>query len=84
MFRLPTSSRIILFGMVVTLPAAGAQEKYRDPPEAIRRILDAEPLPTVILSPDRSMLVLLRRPGLPSIEKVAATWKPQRLWTRAL
>lgn len=72
MSRVRASTRIAFWAMVIALPAAQAQERYREPPDAIRRILDAEPLPTVSVSPDRSMLVLLRRPGLPSIEKVAA------------
>src|SRR5262245_56862521 len=50
---------------------AGAQEKYRDPPEPIKSILDAEPLPSVSVSPNKQVMLLMRRPGLPSIAKVA-------------
>ena len=72
MLRLSARLRGSLLAAIVLAPVANAQDKYRDPPEAIRRILDAEPLPIVNMSPDRSQLVLMRRPGLPSIEKVAA------------
>ncbi|MGQ0765544.1 MAG: prolyl oligopeptidase family serine peptidase [Gemmatimonadota bacterium] len=63
---------VIALSLTAAGSMAGGQEVYRDPPDAIRRILDAEPLPSVVLSPDRALLVLMRRPGLPSIEKVAA------------
>ncbi len=71
--------RVVRAGLCLSLVAgvaapvaARAQDRYREPPDAIRRILDAEPLPIASMSPDRTQLVLLRRPGLPSIEKVAA------------
>ena len=72
MVRLSALLRVSLLATIVLAPAAQAQDKYRDPPDAIRRILDAEPLPIASMSPDKTQLVLLRRPGLPSIEKVAA------------
>ena len=72
MVRLRATFRAAGLAAIVLAPVANAQDKYRDPPDAIRRILDAEPLPIVNMSPDKSQLVLLRRPGLPSIEKVAA------------
>ncbi|MGQ0646388.1 MAG: prolyl oligopeptidase family serine peptidase [Gemmatimonadaceae bacterium] len=72
MGRLSAFLRLSVLALFAVVPAANAQEKYREPPEQIRRILDAEPLPIVSMSPDKSLLVLMRRPGLPSIEKVAA------------
>jgi hypothetical protein len=49
-------------------PAGG----YREPPAPIARILDAEPLPAVSVSPDRRWLLQLRRRGLPPISEVGA------------
>jgi dipeptidyl aminopeptidase/acylaminoacyl peptidase len=51
---------------------AGAQDGYREPPAPIARILDAEPLPVVVVSPDRRWLVHLRRRALPPISEVGA------------
>ena len=45
---------------------------YHQPPEPIRSILDATPTPLVTLSPDRSRMLLLERPGLPSIAELSA------------
>lgn len=56
------------------VPAAGlrAQTGYRQPPAPIAQILDAEPLPAAVVSPDRRWLVQLRRRGLPPISEVGA------------
>jgi len=72
MVRLRAPLRVSLIATLILAPAVQAQDKYRDPPDQIRRILDAEPLPIASMSPDKTQLVMLRRPGLPSIEKVAA------------
>ena len=63
---------LILPLLLAAVHPAAAQDKYRDPPEPIRRILDAEPTPSVSVSPDRTTLLLMRRPGLPPIAEVAA------------
>ena len=67
-------------GALLVLPLAaaslGAQQGYRQPPEPIRAILDAMPTPTVVPSPDRSRLLVLDRPGMPSIAEVAAPYVP--------
>ncbi len=52
--------------------SAAAQEGYKDAPAPIPAILDAEPLPLVVVSPDRSSLLLLERRALPPIAEVAA------------
>lgn len=49
-----------------------AQSAYRQPPASIAQILDAPATPTALLSPDRSLIVLLERPGLPSIAEISA------------
>ena len=49
-----------------------SQDAYREPPAPIPAILDAEPLPAVQVSPDRSWLLLMGRRALPPIVEVAA------------
>jgi dipeptidyl aminopeptidase/acylaminoacyl peptidase len=52
---------------------AAAQETggYQMPPQVLADIMDAPPTPGVFLSPDKEWLLLLERPGFPSIEEVA-------------
>ncbi|MFZ2285567.1 MAG: prolyl oligopeptidase family serine peptidase [Bacteroidales bacterium] len=63
--------RKILFTTLLAglLMPAEAQEKagYQLPPQAIVSIVDAPQTPSVLLSPDNSTLLLLDRPGLPTI-----------------
>jgi dipeptidyl aminopeptidase/acylaminoacyl peptidase len=49
-----------------------AQEPYHDPSPEIAKILDAAPAPLVVLSPDRTRLLIVERAGLPPISEVAA------------
>lgn len=56
---------------LITAPLL-AQDGYRPPPAPIPQILDASATPLVSVSPDRSMLLLLERPGLPDIAEVSA------------
>ncbi len=59
--------------LLLAVPGAlWAQERYRDPLPVISRILAALPAPAVLASPDRSKLLLMEQPGLPSIAEVAA------------
>ena len=44
---------------------------YRLPPAVIASILDAPPTPALSVSPDRRVIALLGRPGLPSIAELA-------------
>jgi dipeptidyl aminopeptidase/acylaminoacyl peptidase len=44
---------------------------YRLPPAVIANILDAPPTPALSVSPDRRVIALLGRPGLPSIAELA-------------
>jgi dipeptidyl aminopeptidase/acylaminoacyl peptidase len=53
--------------LVLAAPVAEAQEPYRTPPDIVRRILDAPPLPGVSSSPDGSVLLLAQPQGLPTI-----------------
>jgi dipeptidyl aminopeptidase/acylaminoacyl peptidase len=48
--------------------SAPAQESgYKLPPKVIVDVLDAKPLPTVVVSPSRTQIALLGRPSMPSI-----------------
>lgn len=60
-----------LAALLALTPAVGMAQ-YRQPPAPIAQILDQPATPTVQLSPDRSQLLLLERPGLPPISDVAA------------
>jgi dipeptidyl aminopeptidase/acylaminoacyl peptidase len=64
--------RLPALALLVVPAALAAQGGYRQPPADIARILDAPPLPAVSVSPDRSTLLLVSRPGLPPISEVAA------------
>ena len=57
--------------LLVLTPALAAAQ-YRQPPAPIAQILDQPATPLVQLSPDRTQLLLLERPGLPPINEVAA------------
>jgi dipeptidyl aminopeptidase/acylaminoacyl peptidase len=59
---------------LVVSPAAQspAASGYLTPPKVIADIMDAEPLPTVTVSPDRTMLLVAYRRSMPSIAEVAA------------
>jgi dipeptidyl aminopeptidase/acylaminoacyl peptidase len=62
------SARSLFVGLLVlTAPVAEAQEPYRTPPDIVRRILDAPPLPGVSASPDGAVLLLAQPQGLPTI-----------------
>ena len=49
-----------------------AQGGYQQPPDVVARILDAPATPTALPSPDKQLIVLLERPGLPSIAEISA------------
>ncbi len=61
---------------VASLTAQPAQSPattgYLTPPKVIADLMDAEPLPTVSLSPDRTVMLLSHRRSMPTIAEVAA------------
>jgi len=61
---------------VATSPSAqsSAPAGYLTPPKVIADIMDAEPLPAVVLSPDRTTMLLLHRRAMPTIAEVAAPY----------
>ena len=50
-------------------PASGG---YQVPPKVIADLMDAEPLPAVSVSPDRTVLLLAHRRAMPTLAEVAA------------
>jgi dipeptidyl aminopeptidase/acylaminoacyl peptidase len=56
----------------VAPPLAAEAPAYLLPPDPIPRILDAPPPPSLSLSPDRAVLLLTEREGLPPIARLAA------------
>jgi dipeptidyl aminopeptidase/acylaminoacyl peptidase len=57
--------------MFTTVLADDTAIGYQMPPQILVDIIDAPPTPGVYLSPDGEWMLLLIRPGLPSIEEVA-------------
>ena len=66
-------TRLLCVGLpsLAVVARIAAQESYRNPIPSITRILDAPALPAVLPSLDGSKLLLLERPGLPSIAQLA-------------
>ncbi len=58
----------------LTLPALAQEGEpaYQAPPPELAALVDAPPPPAVRLSPDRSHMLLMSRPALPSIAELAA------------
>ncbi len=67
------STRLALVATALFAPAlrAGENANYRTPSPALAAIVDAPLPPTVVFSPDRTRLLLLDRPGAPSIAELA-------------
>ncbi|MEL7170950.1 MAG: S9 family peptidase, partial [Bacteroidota bacterium] len=53
------------------LLAQDATVSYQTPAPELARLVDAPRTPSVTLSPDRSVMAFLERPGLPGIEEMA-------------
>lgn len=69
----PLRLSVTLAVLIALCPSlAPAQQGYQQPPDAVRAILDAPPVPGLSLSPDREWFILSERRGLPSIAEVAA------------
>ncbi len=66
--------RITIALTLLTAAALQAQESahgYQMPPPVLANMVDAPPTPWTSLSPDRQWLLLMERPGNPSIEEVS-------------
>ncbi|MEJ2547276.1 MAG: prolyl oligopeptidase family serine peptidase [Gemmatimonadota bacterium] len=71
-FRL-MSIPVFTAALLTSTAALTAQDApvYRSPDPAIVRVVDAEPTPSVSLSPDESLMLVIRFPGYPSIAAYA-------------
>jgi len=64
---------LLVIGLrIAPLAQEPAGAHYLTPPKAISDIMDAEPLPGVSLSPDRTVMLLSHRRSMPSIAEVSA------------
>lgn len=61
-----------LLFLTSSIHSAMAQLDYQAPPDPLNQLLDAPATPSVRLSSDGTLIALLQRQGLPSIEEVAA------------
>lgn len=62
----------LFFAALCLLPlAANAQTAYREPPAALKAIVDAPRMPQASLSPRRDIIAFTGIPGLPGIDVVA-------------
>src|SRR5262245_59483992 len=68
----PRSAVRATLALVGLAPFARGADVYQQPPPPIAQILDAAPSPQVRLSPDRSLLLVLERPALPSLAELTA------------
>src|SRR5580765_8660398 len=59
--------------MVLVCLSVQAQDnlQYRTPPDAITKLVDAPLTPAVLFSPDKSVMVMLNRSDLPTIEELS-------------
>jgi dipeptidyl aminopeptidase/acylaminoacyl peptidase len=70
-YRLGLVAFILTAFMFTAAPADDTAISYQMPPQILADIIDAHPTPGVYLSPGGEWMLLLIRPGLPSIEEVA-------------
>jgi dipeptidyl aminopeptidase/acylaminoacyl peptidase len=65
--------RIIAFLFLLVGFASQAQDAagYQTPPDAITQLVDAPLTPSVLFSPDKSVMVMLDRSDLPSVEELS-------------
>ena len=70
--RLRHLARLSLAALLCFVPLAGfAQSGYREPPDALKAIVDAPRTPQASLSPRRDLIAFTGMPGLPGIDVVA-------------
>lgn len=63
---------IICLLLQLSTPVLKAQEGYQRPPEAIAKLIDAPSTPAVSIDSKAEWMLLMERPGYPSIEEIAA------------
>src|SRR5262245_39085903 len=52
-------------------PAAQSATGYLTPPKAIAEIMEAAPIPTVVVAPTHDVMVILARRSMPSIAEIS-------------
>ncbi len=62
---------LFLLTLIAVTPPAARADDYRLPPQAIVDLIDADPAPTVDLSPDSNWMLLIERDAMPGIEDVS-------------
>lgn len=72
--RITTCAAMLAASVPVGAQGVGAPQKYQEPPEAIRRILDAPPAATGSVSPDGKWIVIAARE--PSVTTIADMAEP--------
>ena len=68
---MPRSLLALACALLVFAVPAAAQEAYQTPPPGLAALVDAPPTPRVSLSPDRTQMLVMGRPSLPSIAELA-------------
>ncbi|NVK85260.1 MAG: S9 family peptidase, partial [Cytophagia bacterium] len=63
---------IVCLLLQLSTPVLKAQEGYQRPPEAIAKLIDAPSTPAVSIDSKAEWMLLMERPGYPSIEEIAA------------
>ena len=73
-FHIRAGFAFALVALTIVAPAAQstAPSGYLTPPKVITDIMDAEPLPGVVVSPDRKTLLLTHRRSMPTLAEVAS------------
>jgi dipeptidyl aminopeptidase/acylaminoacyl peptidase len=69
--RLISGLALLLFVVPLTAQEPPAPSEYQRPPAELARLVDAPLTPAVSVSPDRSTLLLMERPPLPTIAQLS-------------
>ena len=67
-----SGASLLCFLLILNAPEAQAQDGYQRPPEVIAKLIDAPSTPSVSIDSKAEWMVLMERPGYPSIEDIAA------------
>lgn len=59
-------------GVMAAMTGSAALGQYKEPPEAIRRVLDTPPTPGVSIDPTNTVIAFLHRTALPPVADLAA------------
>ena len=68
---LTTAFLLLMLGNCIATPLLLAQGTYEEPPQEVVDIIDAAPVPSVSISPDRQWMMMIGRSAMPSIEDLS-------------